>query len=149
MKIVRLLGRVSAMALLACMIVIVLALWQFGSLEVARAYAKGYVVWPDTNVKSLGHVTVGQKLQVGFRLKNLTAQPVQILGCKTTCSCVLAEKLPMVVGSHEATTLTFTISPREGNIGKPFRHNAELYLDTASPELVLWMEADSVGARKQ
>lgn len=84
----------AASAILA--VLSVASYWSLGSLEAGVSYLRGNRLFLDQHTRDLGIVDAGTH-EVAFRVKNLSSQPVQIVGAKTSCSCVVAEDLPVTI----------------------------------------------------
>ena len=89
-------------------ILVILFAWsttQFGSPMLALAYASGRRIVPDEARKSCGSMVLGQERQVVFRISNLSATPVILLGARSSCTCTVAKELPMTLKPSEARDL--------------------------------------------
>jgi hypothetical protein len=90
------------------------------------------VVIPAT--VELGDCLPGDVREMEFRVVNLSSSPVRLTGVHTSCSCILASSLPVVLDARGESTLRMTIhaSGDEGD----FTRQAVLYTDSkVSPEL--------------
>ncbi|MCP4673990.1 MAG: DUF1573 domain-containing protein [Deltaproteobacteria bacterium] len=120
------------------------SIWQYGDLATGVAYLNGSVLVPEASVLDLGEVCVGGEAEGVFRLRNLTDQPITIIGGRTECSCVLGDEFPVQVDamSFGEVSLRFTPGPRDAK--RHVVHRTLLYLDVDAPEIVLTFSADVV-----
>lgn len=94
------------------------SLWQFASLRNVLLYlnGRGYVV-ENTHV-DVGIGSVGEKRKALVYIRNLSFHPVRLIGLKTTCKCLAAEPLPIVIDRREYRPFAFMIhmSSRGGHV---------------------------------
>ena len=110
--------------------------YRFGSIGMTRAYLSGFVIAAETPVIDLGEVRSGQEVTVEFRLQNLSARPVTILGANSDCGCLVLD-LPKTVNGSEVTSLRVGFAPTSRQEGTQISHTAALTLDTDAPPVLL------------
>ncbi len=80
-------------------------------------YLGGKTLFVDAEEKSVGSVSPGDTIVVGFKLKNEGREPVRILGCRTLCNCTAPLDLPFVLDPKEARDLQLTVKvPSMGRV---------------------------------
>jgi hypothetical protein len=107
------------------------AWFRFGSLRDAWLYAGGARVVIDRSALALPTGNVGDTQAAVFRLRNLTSQPVKVLGASVSCDCVSTEKLPAEVPPGGAHDLRSTVH-LDGRVTGPFEQFVTYYTDHPS-----------------
>ena len=69
----------------------------FGSVRAGLSYLAGERLIVDSHVKAFGEVAGDQTRRVTFRLTNRTGKEVQIIGAKSSCTCIVADHLPVSI----------------------------------------------------
>lgn len=110
--------------------------YRFGSIGMTRAYLSGFVIAAESPVIDLGEVRSGQEVTAEFRLRNLSARPVTILGANSDCGCLVLD-LPKTVNGSEVTLLRVGFAPTARQEGTQISHTAALILDTDAPPVLL------------
>jgi hypothetical protein len=93
----------------------------------------------------LGDCSAGEIQEIELRVLNLSSSRMRLTGVYTSCSCILASELPVVVDGRGASTLRLTIhaSGAEGR----FTRQAVLYTDSKrSPQLPVVVSGRNKGA---
>ncbi len=80
--------------------IVLLALYSFGSFSAAMAYLRGDRLIADAYTQSVGIVGGGEQPAVFFKLTNMSNQAVEILGAKSSCTCLMMDQLPVVLPPH-------------------------------------------------
>lgn len=135
--------------LAACACAVAWGLVEFGSLRAVVGYVQGYAVVPDSFSRDLGPIRVREKTPVQFRLTNVSGASVKVLGANTTCTCMLVSELPMVIDPGHVADFSINVRPGPSNVGKPFSHDVELYLDAPSVPVVLTISAEVRAVREE
>jgi hypothetical protein len=134
-------GRAAAIvpaALGVAVVVVVCLAWsllRFGSLSDAFRYARGsrVVIDPPTLVLPPGRFDDRQTAD--FRMRNLTSQPVRVLGATVSCDCVTTEGLPTVIDAGGSLRLRSSVHLDARSLG-PFVQSVLYYTDhPAAPSL--------------
>ncbi len=124
----------------------IIAVSFFGSIPYAIAHMQGFTLYADMSQTDLGKVRVWEKRQVRFRLRNISLEPVTIIGVETTCGCtVLKDQLPLSIKPGNSYELTFTFSVSEKLAGKLFHTSARVFTNTSGPILTLVFSAQVEG----
>jgi hypothetical protein len=89
-----------------------LGLYSFGSLGSAVAYLSGDRLIADGYTRSVGIVNVGEHHEVSFELRNMSNRDVGILGAQSSCTCLVADQLPVVVPAHGVFRLRVGVRPK-------------------------------------
>jgi hypothetical protein len=111
------------------------AWWRFGSLRDAWLYADGARVVLDRTAVALPTGNVGDVQSAVVQIRNLTTEPVKVLGATVSCDCVETEGLPTVVPAGRSTALRSSIH-LDGRLTGPFEQFATYYTDhPAAPAL--------------
>jgi hypothetical protein len=123
-----------------------LSVWgisRFGSQAAAVGYLRGEIIHADARIKSFGDQPIDTKTEVSFVLTNLTSRPIKIVGSSTTCSCTIAENLPMTIVPHGSASVNVAVS-----IGQELgavRQDVEFYTDCPNlPSLVVSVAGQAV-----
>lgn len=139
--------RIAGIAAVVVLGLIVFAAWslyRFGSVSLALAFLKGYAVVPEAALVSAGEVAAREEARVAFRLKNLTAGPLRVVGAKADCACMAFDDLPLAIEPGEWGKMTVRFVPREAEVGQVVEHSVLLYLDATSVPVVLRAQAEVV-----
>jgi hypothetical protein len=85
------------------------AWWQFGSLANASLYLRGHdhVVVPT--VVDVGKGAREEKRSVMVYVRNLSFQPIRIVGADTTCNCLIPKDLPITIPPRKVVSVEFSI----------------------------------------
>lgn len=127
------------------------ATWRFGSLTGAKAYASGYAVWPDSPTSDVGIVAPNETTRADFAIRNLTSQPVTILGAEVSCACTSPVEMPLEIPARSQRELRFSVKVFKRQ-NPQFTETAKLFLDTGVPVLVLTITgrvADSAPSKSE
>jgi hypothetical protein len=80
--------------------------YRFGSFAAARAYLRGepFILLPET--LKLGPGSRGETRDVSLKVVNLSGQPLQIIGVRSSCGCVVVrDDLPAEIPGHGSLRL--------------------------------------------
>jgi hypothetical protein len=110
---------------------------KFGSYSAAMAYCQGRVLFTASNAQLLGEVPSGETKSVRFRLRNLKARPITVIGAETSCGCMVLDELPLTFGANEERQFSMRFKAVARDAGKPFDHSAKLFLDVPGTCMVL------------
>ncbi len=92
---------------------VISVLWcfvKFGSFACALAYLAGDRLIPDSYARTFGSVRSGDIIEVHFHISNYANIPIRILGSSSTCTCVVAEELPLSIPPSEGHSLRVKVS---------------------------------------
>ncbi len=97
-----------------------IALYFFGSFGSAVAYLGGDRLIADAYTRSVGVVSVGDQHAVFFKLTNMSNQAVEIVGAKSSCTCLVLDQLPVVLPPRGVFRLRIGLrpKPRPGQIAE-------------------------------
>lgn len=70
----------------------------------------------SNRILSFGDVPQGWKGSLAFHARNVSAEPVRILGARSSCTCALIEDLPITLAPGEARELNVRIRA-DGELG--------------------------------
>ncbi len=84
---------------------VVWAIINFGSLYHALLYAGGARVTIEPRAVTVPEGKEGDAREVVFLIRNLTDNPVRVVGVTTSCTCVSTERLPVVLPARGAKEL--------------------------------------------
>jgi hypothetical protein len=92
---------------------VLLANIGYGSVRAAIGYyLRSETVLCDSAVKSVRITDSVDKVEVRFKLANRGARAVRILGCETSCACMLPDDLPFDLQPTETRSILFTIATK-------------------------------------
>lgn len=112
-----------------------LATYIFGSVSTALAFLRGNGLIPDTYVRDFGTVSPGQHVFVTFSLKNYTKHPITLVGAKSSCTCLVASDLPVVVPPSARTELR--LSARAKSRSGPYSEFVRVLNDSERKSITL------------
>jgi hypothetical protein len=121
------LGRAAVGAVLLGAVLCGLATWRFGSPRVALACARGDRVVVEPSLLNLGECGAGESRRLTYRIHNLSARPLGVMGGTTTCTCVATSGLPLVIEPWGTEQLIVDVSLRSR--GEDFRHTVTWFMD--------------------
>jgi hypothetical protein len=81
----------------------------FGSPGDAWLYAKGSRLVLEPSAVEAKPGLVGEARELVVRVRNLGASPTAILGATSSCTCMSAENLPIVLGARQTRDLHISI----------------------------------------
>lgn len=97
---------------------------------------EGYVVIVDHPVRTMV-AQPGEMASAAFPVRNVTREGVKILGAETHCGCAAVTNLPLTIPPGEWRDLKFRVETSLEDAGMPISQDARLYIDRASPPVVL------------
>jgi len=118
------------------------SLWRFGSFVDGIAFLNGYVLVAEQKTLDLGEVRVGSEAEGNFVLKNLTSEPITLVGARPECSCMIASDLPARIEPHSTMDFSVRFTPNRREASQTVTHRILLYLDVDSPAVVITFSAD-------
>lgn len=101
---------------------------RFGSLRDAWLYMGGARVVIERSALALPTGEVGETQVAEFLLRNLTSEPVKVLGATVSCDCVTTEGLPAEVVAGGSVRLRSAVH-LDGRITGPFEQSVVYYTD--------------------
>ncbi len=107
----------------------------FGSLDAAHGFLLGQTVLVDSANKFAGEVKQSEFVDVSYVLKNLTAEPIRVLGANASCSCIAILDLPATVEPGGKRAIRLRVRGRTPD--RVQRESAELVFDDSALRLVL------------
>lgn len=125
---------------IATVVLLVFAAWSlfyYGDMQcgLARLAGKSLVIEPYRI--DLGIVTSGEHRDVPIRFRNLTRNPITVLGAQVGCSCLSIPDLPVAIPGGEVLALEVQFHAdfvsKETKIGTPI----SLHFDIDQPQQVL------------
>jgi hypothetical protein len=102
----------------ACMIMSIAWAWTTcGSIERAvDYYLRGRTLILDSHEKSFGTTAPGARSKVSFRLTNWDSEPIRILGCQSSCTCLIRDDLPFAIPAGETRDFSVAVTVPEGAV---------------------------------
>jgi hypothetical protein len=119
----------------------------FGSFANAMAYLDGYSLIAEAETVSVGSVPSREEVFVTFRLRNLTASRITVVGAVSSCECVAINDLPLTIRGGEVADFTLRFTPGQDSAGTEVEHTALLYLDAKNPPILLKANARVVSSQ--
>lgn len=102
----------------------------------AFARSEGYVVLIGQPVVEAS-AALESDVQVTLRFRNLSSEPVEILGLKTGCDCTSVQNVPCVIPGRGSEVVTLSVSTRGYQSGAVVELQPEYYLSCASKKEAL------------
>jgi hypothetical protein len=119
--------------------VLVVAVIFFGSLDSALGYLSGRSLLVTPVERFIGEVEASQQVTTAFLLRNISGEPIRILGADASCGCVAIEDLPVTVPANESQSIRISLR----GSAKPGvqRETATLICDDSASQLTLGVTA--------
>lgn len=121
---------VAALVLMSACLV---SVGRFGSITAGIAWLNGESLVSGTSVATFDKLDPGATYSTSFRLQNLTAKPVTLLGADTGCSCLSVKELPLVIPPYSRHELTVAIRPDASDAGTTVLRTFDLLSDCREP----------------
>ncbi len=87
---------------------------RFGSVGAAIAWLDGEAIYLTPKTVHLPDRKGGAEESVMFHLRNLTGKEITIIGQRVSCSCAMAEDLPLRIGPNKVVDLRVRVQfPRD------------------------------------
>jgi len=112
------------------------SLWRFGEATYGLNYLRGERLIAHSPTIDLGSLQAGLESTAEFRLRNLTADPIELYGLRPDCSCLMADGLPATIPPHGSLRLRLTRRAGTNESG-PFVNHSELFLSVSQPNVIL------------
>lgn len=112
---------------------------RFGHPLDGLAYLNGVVLKADQ--PDLGTVAPGSEVEAVFVVKNLTTNPVSIVGAKPDCACVVGSDLPLTIDALSSARLPVRFTVERGELHKELIRHVLLHLNVDAPPVVLTLTA--------
>lgn len=87
---------------------------HFGSIPAVLAHLGGNALIADAYTKSFGSVTAGSDQEIRFLIKNCTNKSATIIGGRSSCTCLVAEDLPLTIAPGGESPVRIKISTSKG-----------------------------------
>jgi hypothetical protein len=100
---------------------------RFGSVGASIAYLRGERLVAESPSRSIGSVRPGEDARLGFLLRNLSGDPITVLGARSECACVVAEDLPFAVPPSGGREVGVRLRAPEAS--GPFTERVALFTD--------------------
>jgi hypothetical protein len=81
----------------------------FGSMGATMAYLNGQSVYIYPKKLDLGNQEPDTEVVAVFKMKNLTAKDISVVGEKSTCTCTFSEKIPVTAQAGKTIELRIKI----------------------------------------
>ena len=111
----------------------------FGSWGAFDAWSHGEILYVPNRTVLITDVSSDAKVSAQFSLRNLTRNPIQILGARTSCQCTVAKNLPLTIQAGETSRIDVTVTVPSDTSGV-ISNSVELYVDR--PDRLLTLRID-------
>ncbi|MDR1385237.1 MAG: DUF1573 domain-containing protein [Planctomycetaceae bacterium] len=118
--------------------------YVYGSLSAGWARLNGYILYVENDTLDFGTISADQTRTGVFRLRNLSQQPVIILGAEADCSCVQSADLPLTVSPGTVIDFPVTFYSSQKDEGSLVRRQLLLNLNVDQPITMLVVRAKVV-----
>lgn len=81
----------------------------------------------------------GTVADVAFGVRNLTKQPVRLVGISTSCGCMLVEGVPALVPPKGFAELKLRVRIPAGGYADNSRYSVQLFIDRPSPPVFIYV----------
>lgn len=117
------------------------SMYRYGVLRNVLLLLAGEMVVVDSNYIVLGEVKDGEERHLEFVVRNLSFKGVEIIGAKASCSCTVAQDIPVVVRAMGSSILRVSYRAQGKVGGELVRNRVLLFLDNGQEPLQLDMSA--------
>lgn len=100
----------------------------FGSIGAGLAIMRGDLITVEPAVLDIGQAQRGTTRTVSVDLRNLSNQPLTVIGGTSTCKCVVTRELPLTILPGQVSRLPIDLR-FSGAVGD-FRQQFVLYVDS-------------------
>jgi hypothetical protein len=104
----------------------------FPGLTRVEARARGHRIAIEPRELSL-RVPAGTGADFSVPVRNLTDQPLTIVGCNRSCTCISGESFPLTLSPGELKPLRFHVKTAAADAGKGWRFTIDFILAEDSP----------------
>jgi hypothetical protein len=111
---------------LLLLLIVAVGHFAFGSTSNAVAYLAGDRIFADATSKEFGQLKPGQVKRVEFKLHNYSKSSITIYGSSSSCTCTVAENLPLTIPAGETRSLPIQVETTEKALGR-FEQTVKLY----------------------
>ena len=111
----------------------------FGSISGATSFFSGNRLVVDSESKFAGTVQYDKIIDVSFTVKNFSLAPVNVIGARSSCSCLGVVDLPILIGPGESKLLRVRLFPRKK--GEVQEESVDLIFDDSSSRQRLFASA--------
>jgi len=112
----------------------------FGSIDSAIRFVAGWGLFVDHASVSFGTAEPNQRRTVSFLLRNRGTAPIRVLGCRTSCTCVVPDQIPFSIAPGKTSQFRVSIIHMPGKSGR-IHLPVNLYTDSPNQrELALSIE---------
>ena len=111
--------------------------WRYGSPLGFLQALDGKVLIAERMVLYCGEARPGDEPVATFRLRNVTNQPVRVVGMRLSCGCGTTRECPFAVAPGETQLIPLTIHITDRTPAGELRVGNELLLDTPSAPVTL------------
>ena len=120
--------------LLGPLLLAIFVTWRYGSVGAAIAAANGHVLMVDSPTKEIGDVPVETTTTAAYTLTNLTGNPIQIQGSRTSCACSVVAGVPCRIAPYGQQTVNLAL--KSGSKAQTLLGSFELFTDNSAEPIV-------------
>jgi hypothetical protein len=119
----------------ATALVVLGSMYYFGSLATSLSYLAGDRLLVDSPSKYVGVVEAGEVQLLTFRFYNMNNSPIILLGSSASCSCTVADSLPITVPPHSYKE--FLVKINAPSAGGPILSQLRIFTNAPRQPIVL------------
>jgi len=131
-------------------VILIFIIWSYirwGSVAYGLVWLQGEQLVVEPSSMDLRDVPCGERKKLSFRVKNLAAEPVHLLGANSSCSCLVTNDLPTIVPANGSCEIhaEFVVPSEAGKFTKDLVVYSELESQTY---LVVQISGNAVTTEK-
>jgi hypothetical protein len=121
---------------------------SYGDIISSLAAINGSRVIAKTQTRELGEVLAGETLTTKFLLKNISSQPVGVIGAWADCGCITTSELPFVISPQSQVEFDVKVHTDTVMVGEKITRQVLLNLDIDQPAVSLFVKFSVTETKK-
>ena len=139
-KVINLVVSAFAVAAFGVMLLWFVAYCYYGDVSSGTKRLRGYTIFVENVKIEAGSLDRDSGLvHFPLKVKNITSNPVRIVGLSAGCNCVHFEGVPLTLKAYETTELNGTLHWKE-ELQNGFRYEVLMLFDTGTAPVVFVIE---------
>lgn len=136
----RILRFLAVPILFAALIWMVVAVWclaVYGGVRNGIRVFRGYRVLVEPSTVDVSTVEQGATVRTDFILRNMSWEPVMVLGADPDCGCVQMSGIPVTLAPRSSHAVSMSVRTADLASHEEFVHQSRLIFDVVHPEVLL------------